>query len=64
MSAFGEWEGRGDARADTRFHFRTCIESVVRAAPMFGSGCRFGLFGCRPRGCVSRNSLVTTLVGV
>ena len=29
MRTFGEWEVRGDARADTRSHFRTGITSVV-----------------------------------
>jgi hypothetical protein len=24
---------------------------------MSGSGCRFGLFGCRPRGCFSRKAI-------
>ncbi len=32
-SSFWRMGGRGDARADTRFHFRTGVTSVVRAAP-------------------------------
>jgi hypothetical protein len=42
--AIGEWEVRGDARIETRFHFRTGITSVVpwlfvsasRSGPMGG----------------------------
>jgi hypothetical protein len=38
MRTFGEWEVRGDARAETRFRFRTGLMSVVPSLVVSGSG--------------------------
>jgi hypothetical protein len=38
MRAIGEWEVRGDARAETPFHFRPGITSVVPRPVVSGSG--------------------------
>jgi hypothetical protein len=39
---FGEWEVRDDARTETRFHFRTCITSVVSWLVVSESSRRWG----------------------
>jgi hypothetical protein len=36
--AAGEWEVRGDARAETRCHFRTVITSVVPSVVVSDTG--------------------------
>jgi hypothetical protein len=50
MHEFGEWEVRGDARAETCFHFRTSIASVVLWLVVSGqsrpSGFRCGSSRC------------------
>ena len=54
MQGSGEWEVREDARAETRFHFRTDITSVVP---------RLLVSGCSSGGRASRPEIVAASIG-